>query len=486
MSAEAVDEGTSALEGRWAAASERLNPILVKEVRQALRGPNFRRAYLLVLGVAGAFGVWALLSGYSYGGSQDIGRRLFSAQFIALSIGLCALLPVQAYQTLGTEREEHTLELLLLSGLSPARIVNGKLVSVLAQGLVLLSAFLPLLALSYLLRGVDLFAILALVLLCVMASAVACSVAALLSANITRRMTRVLGIGLVAFGGVGVTAMMSGYATAGLSEFGDIGRDSELLFGFVAAGLAGGCVIALLLAGARAGFAHAEDDSLRSLRSSTLVSAGLACALALAGTVWPGLDNQVPLGVLVGASILLSVPFLFLMTDRERLGQHVIEQLRAGRRRRLAPLPGGARGTLLFIGVGAALLLTLFAVVTLSSGLRSDDVSLAVIPVGFTAFYIGLPSALLSRFTRTPLGRVRVAVVLFAFGCIVVPMVLGGFVGDRDLARGEHFLNFFFAMNEGDDGVPPALGLGLLGLLANVPRLLTRNRAGLATAGASA
>ncbi len=456
------------------AASERLNPILIKEVRQALRGPNFRRAYLCVIAIAGAFGVWQLLSGYNSGSWSNLGERLFIAQYWALAIGLCALLPIQAYQTLGTEREEHTLELLLLSGLSPGQIVNGKLISVLAQGLVVLSAFLPLIALAYLLRGIDLFAILALVPICILGSAIACSIAAFLSANIEKRMPRVLGIGVVAFGGVGLTFGMAGLAREAASEIGEIGRDPNALFAFLNTVVAAGCVTALFLAGARAGFAHAEEDGLRSLRRVTAVSALIACAFALVALAWPGLQGRVLLGTLIGAAILLAPSFLFLMTDRERMGRHAAEGLRRGRRGWLPMLPGGGLGVLLYVCIALAFGAVLFAAVNLKSGIRSDDSSLVLTPLSYTLFYIGVPSGLLAKYTGTPAGRlrVRVAVAIFTGGCILLPMVLGGFVGDRDLAQGEHYLNFFWAMSRQNDALVEALALGFVGLLVNVVRML--------------
>ena len=60
-------------------------------------------------------------------------------------------------------------------------------------------------------------------------------------------------------------------------------------------------------------------------------------------------------------------------------------------------------------------------------------------------------------------------IFLLAYVGILLPMILGGFIGDRDMAQGEHALNFFYMMRE--EGGPVAMVLGLVGLLANLPRL---------------
>lgn len=102
-----------------------LPPLLVKELRQGLRGRLFVIPFCIL------HGVLAL-------GSLD--RSLPAAQLFWLGLGamLILLLPSRNLSALGEERDANTLDTLLLTGLTPWRIVWGKWAS--AAALILLTA----------------------------------------------------------------------------------------------------------------------------------------------------------------------------------------------------------------------------------------------------------------------------------------------------------------------------------------------------------
>ena len=130
------------IEARLEALGERLNPVLVKELRAALRGRYFRSAFAVLLSLATVASVgFMILSSPACGSNQ--GSVYFVLLAASMSIGLHVLVPFSAMLSMTAESDEHTLELLQLSGLGASRIVLGKLFSTLVQALLVFSAFLP-------------------------------------------------------------------------------------------------------------------------------------------------------------------------------------------------------------------------------------------------------------------------------------------------------------------------------------------------------
>ena len=110
------------------------NPIIRKDGLLVLR----RKKTLLALGVA-ALGV-ALASVLiwlddaaivQWNRDYVVGGQLFSAMLGLSGLVAGVLLPAAAASTLAGEREHGTLPLLMVTGLSPARIVVGKIVAML-------------------------------------------------------------------------------------------------------------------------------------------------------------------------------------------------------------------------------------------------------------------------------------------------------------------------------------------------------------------
>jgi hypothetical protein len=137
--------------------SERVNPIVLQEVRRGLRTRVFSIAFTLLLLACAvialiAFGV------YEQGG-PGVGQGTFIAVFACLAIVGFFMLPYGAYRSLSREREDKTWPLLVLTGLSPRRILAGKIGSTLLQALLYASAIAPFLLFAYLLQGVSLISV---------------------------------------------------------------------------------------------------------------------------------------------------------------------------------------------------------------------------------------------------------------------------------------------------------------------------------------
>src|SRR3954447_20201552 len=133
-----------------------LNPILVKETRQALKSSQFTLTFGLVL-IAG----WIVtLGGVAFKGPRIFyaaeGGSLLACYFVVLALPLIVVVPLAAFRSLTAEREDNTYDLLSITSLKPRQIISGKLGSSVAQMAVYFSAITPCLAFTYLLRGVDL------------------------------------------------------------------------------------------------------------------------------------------------------------------------------------------------------------------------------------------------------------------------------------------------------------------------------------------
>ena len=142
---------------RWAEwLGDHLNPLLVKEVRQALKSRWFATMFGLLL----CFAWGASLIGLAAMGPdvawEARGPNMFYVYYLALAFALLVVVPYGAFRSLAVEQEDHTYELLAITALGPRQIVAGKLASAVMQMLIYLSVLMPCLAFTYLLRGIDL------------------------------------------------------------------------------------------------------------------------------------------------------------------------------------------------------------------------------------------------------------------------------------------------------------------------------------------
>jgi len=143
----------------WCWLGDGLNPILVKEARQAMKSRFFGAMFAILLALSWGASIFtlALIGPDARFGNQ--GPVLFSVYHGILCFWLLVVIPFSAYRSLAVEQEDRTYELVSITTLNPRQIVRGKLGSVLVQMVVYLSALAPCLAFTYLLRGIDLVTI---------------------------------------------------------------------------------------------------------------------------------------------------------------------------------------------------------------------------------------------------------------------------------------------------------------------------------------
>lgn len=166
-------------------AGERLNPILVKEARQALKSRQFVVTFTLVLLFAWGgtlIGIALQAPGVYY---APAGPAMMLIYYFVLAVPLLVIVPFAAFRSLAAEREDGTYELLSITALSPRLIVTGKLGSAVLQMIVYFSALTPCIVFTYVLRGVDIVSI-GLVLFWTFMISMGLSVIGLLFATATR------------------------------------------------------------------------------------------------------------------------------------------------------------------------------------------------------------------------------------------------------------------------------------------------------------
>lgn len=134
---------------------DKLNPILVKETRQAIKSRQFILWFVLLL-----IACWLTTIGGVLLIGQSIyyisaGSILMYAYYAILAFPLVVVVPFSAYRSLSSEQEGNTRDLLEVSTLTPKQIINGKLGSAMLQAAVYLSALAPCIAFTYLLRGIS-------------------------------------------------------------------------------------------------------------------------------------------------------------------------------------------------------------------------------------------------------------------------------------------------------------------------------------------
>ena len=138
-----------------AATSDRLNPILIKETRQATQSKLFSTVFLMFVAVSWLVLVMGTLSQWEYLETQPTAELFFAWNFGVLSFAILVIVPFGSYRSLLAERELHTYDLLRITALSPRQIVRGKLGTSLLQIVVYYSAIAPFIAFTSVLQGFD-------------------------------------------------------------------------------------------------------------------------------------------------------------------------------------------------------------------------------------------------------------------------------------------------------------------------------------------
>ena len=134
-----------------------LNPIVIKELRQAVRSWAVTGMLLLFLTVLFITSlVFLVTQSFEVDVNMGLGGTLFATFMVILAGTSVFFIPLYVGIRVAVERQENNPDLLYVSTLSPARIIRGKFLCGAYMALLFFSACMPFMAFTNLLRGVDL------------------------------------------------------------------------------------------------------------------------------------------------------------------------------------------------------------------------------------------------------------------------------------------------------------------------------------------
>jgi len=459
--------------------SDWLSPLVVKEVRQVVRGREFSLSFGASL-VAGLFVAFLGTTDAMAGGTA--GRWTFAALMFCLAFLGLAVVPLGAFGALRREQVEQTIDLITLTALSARRVVVGKLMAQAVRLMTLFAAIAPFVAMSFVLGGIDFLSIVISLVLLFMASLWMCAVCIFLSTVAkTRALSAVVfvAVGLVVLIVAGLTG--SAFRALSMGAFfitgGGSGATASQLFWTLAIATSAWAVMLVnlvLLAVNR--LSLPTDDSVTYLRIGFL-----AQLLVLAGWSLVYLFDPVPaprvaggaLAVLGGLHLLAFTPFAAtespVIPRRAQLAMQA-----ASLRGRLVRLfgPGGGRGP-----ANVLLHLTILAATLAFFPIDADDRRHAFAAYGYLCFIVAIPTVAFrwlmpERATPT---RLRVAVLVVLAVLTALPDLLHYLIWQPEVLdlgyNRRHLLSplqtvFNWRIVERSGWAQYAMAIGLTGIVA--------------------
>ena len=340
--------------GRW---SDLLNPILVREVQQALRGRLF--LWSVAIALLFSLGLATYVAGMGNDPRPGTGRDTFATGLLGLVILVMFVVPVQAFQAMRVELRDGISEQLMLSRLKPWRIITGKLAAAMVQFVLYLAVLAPVLSTTYLLRGVSVPLIVLCIgfalLFCVTATALAIGAAA---QGVMPALQPLANFSVLFLLGMATVMLMAGVGS------GELVRELDLLlqvpeFWTVISGVLLGCVAGIVLAAmvGAALLAHSYENRSTPFRIYLITAGGLAYAW-LYWTLPASFHFQAVVATAVGVSIATMVFGLFFVTEPSGLSPRqraLLPRSKVLRLLMLPFLPGRDRGLVFLLLVFASL-----------------------------------------------------------------------------------------------------------------------------------
>ncbi|HVJ45896.1 MAG TPA: hypothetical protein VM511_05875 [Luteolibacter sp.] len=124
---------------------DRLSPMLVKELRQGLRAKTFVIVFLSFQALIALI----LLSASASGTTGNVGTIISNVIFTFFGIAVLIVQPLRGIGAISSEVKGNTLDMMVLTKLSTARIVRGKWFALVSQSALLLATVIPYLIFRY-------------------------------------------------------------------------------------------------------------------------------------------------------------------------------------------------------------------------------------------------------------------------------------------------------------------------------------------------
>jgi len=418
-----------------------INPIVVKELRQAVQGKFVSAALLLLLTIQlAALGIYIIGSG-DFAESSDAGRTAFTF-LLAILMAIC-LIFVPAYTAIRLSFERDTnVDLLFVTTIKPSAIVWGKMFAALTITMLAFSACMPFMVFTYWLRGIDLPSIFVLMTTAFLLVTVAVQVATFVACVHGSRVLKIL-LSLIAFLmfpqvfiGMLSFAYYSLYSGVGskLGSWRFWGPASAVLM-IAASGI--GLLFSLSVAMIKPVSANRALPVRLFVTGMWLVT-GVACA-AIAYSERDSTSISV-WGVL--SALVFAASFFVGVSEREQLGPRVVRSIPVAWMRLPAffLFSGGASG----VAWSALMSLATFIVVTLvcrsAAALRSPETQVWVAGLPLYGLAYSMTGLLIRRrvLARSvaPKFTWLIATFLLVLGC-TLPFLLGYLVAFGSFRRTE-------------------------------------------------
>ncbi len=402
------------------ALGERLNPIIVKEVRQGLRTRTFWIFFGLMLLSCLVISLVAFAA--NDGAGHESGQATFIAFFVCLAAVQFFVIPYTAYRSMSREREDETWVLLTLTGLGPRRILAGKIGSFVLQGLLYASAAAPFLLFSYYLNGIDLPTIVASVVVAggytLFLTSTAVSLATLAESRLVRGLLHFALLGLLFWGlFAGIAASVSvAEAMRSSSSHAYWVSAGAVLFGLVTT-----AVLLFELSAAR--LSLPTESYARGARLVFVLQVLGAAGFFFAAQALGGASEALGIGA-VAICLYVAVVGTFVLADRDGMAPNHWAQ---ARRFNLAR-PGALRAFVLQVLV-MAVGFAATAGPGLASGKWDDDLTAVVLTVPALALFYSAAPQIVARWIPHPGGQTAMMVRILFVGLVVfgsgVPPLLG-------------------------------------------------------------
>jgi hypothetical protein len=417
------------LEGK----SDLLSAIVVKEVRQVVRGREFIYSLgaALLAGLAVAFfGAADALTGTGTAGRWTSGVLMGCLSFLGLIV-----VPLAGFNALRTERVEQTLELITLTALTPRRVVIGKLLAQAVKLGTLFAAMAPFLAMCFLLGGIDFATILISLAVLFACSLWVCAAALFLSSLLKSRAMMAM-----VFGGAAILVIMvfvvgrmmfmvafgmrgGGLGAASVSFFGVSGPDFWWVLAMT--GTAAAATMANLVLLAEHRLSLTTENRVTPLRIGFLVQFLMIVGWTLSFINAPSAERSNAVDALGGFGCLhLAIVAIFTVTEDLAVPRRVLLSARSSPAwRSLFGMlrPGGGYGALYVL---VQMVILIAAAWTMQASWAQLRWYLA--GCGYICFFTGVPTFAFRFPTpdRRAALKLRVAVLLSLPLAMILPDII--------------------------------------------------------------
>jgi hypothetical protein len=406
----------TALLARFDDWSDRLSPIVVKEIRQMVRSREFNYSFGLSL-LAGLIVAFFGLADAAVTSVGTSGPKVFSALMVCLGLIGVGVIPMGTFSALRNERADQTLDLITQTALSPRSIVVGKLMTQWIKLLTLFAGLSPFIAMSFLLGGIDLQTIMISLAVLFMWSMWVCAACLFLSsASQSRAMSAAVFVGL----GIAILWMLvSSSRIILVLFFGVAGGGSPfsgMEAGWFLAGMTAFCFVSMtnlvLLAENR--LSLAIEDRSTALRIGFFVQFLLVMSMivgpVLAKAIGYTASNAIE-GLVIVGGIHLAVTAIFAVTEDLALSRRVFRKVQKSLGKPWFAIfrAGGGRGA-------AWILTQMLVLLTIAYALGSNQEFRWVLGLcAYICFYSGIPTVILRRMFRSGIrtAHVRAGILLF-------------------------------------------------------------------------